>query len=986
VGFYAGLQITAPNVLAVADTYYKDHTLMDFKIVSSMGLTDADMEALKQLEGVSDVVASYSLDVQSKGNALRIHALEENINTPRLMDGQMPQSDTECIADNRNYKIGDIIEITDNVEDNLNNTKFTVVGLIESVLYLSEDYGSTTVGNGKLSSFIFINKTNFILDVYTEIYVNLQSDGVAAYSDQYAVIISKFSDELYKIKPEREDVRYFEIYTEAMELIEEKEAELNSEKVKAEKEFSDAKKELDENAKKLNAAKNEIAKNELLLDDTIKAQTAEFDLAKQKIAAGWAEISFALSDAGITQAEIPSQIAALESALSYMQMQLDSLPVNSPEYVALTVAIAEYSQKLSGLMQLSNSIDTLTEQEKQLNNGIAAFNAEIERAKNELDKAKTEIAPNQKKLTDGYHEYYTNLGKFNDEIADALKQIQDAKTDLSDIDHPVWYISDRKVVVGYAELESSIEIVAIVSVIFPFFFILISILMTSNSMARMITAERGELGTLASLGYGDKRIISTYLLYVLSASGIGAVIGFFIGCRVIPPLIWENFVFIFPPLVLQYNFVVFGLILAVTFMIMSVVTIVGCNRELNQMHAFLLRPLPPKHGQQIFLERLPFIWKRLSFTWKITLRNMFRYKKRAFMTIVGVAGCASLLLIAFGIHDGMSGIVQKQYGDIVKYDNMIILKDETQTIGAELKELFNEQQIKDPLLIKQSAYQVEINHKSLDFFLIVPQETVLFEKYFNLKSTINGKEAVLNDGAVIITQRIAAVYGLSKGDTLTIKDVNNNLYDLMVTDVAENYVSNYIYINAPTYTELFKDSLAFNAIVSNHEAEEETTLAENLIDSGFVVTVIFSKDAIEKANDNLTSLNGVIILILVVASILALVVLYNLTAINISERTREIATLKVLGFRDGETNAYIYREAFILTGISIGVGMILGIILHMFVLNIVEINAISLYRNIGWLSFVLSGIITLIFSVLMQIITYFKLKKIDMIESLKSIE
>ncbi|MCL2477518.1 FtsX-like permease family protein [Candidatus Bathycorpusculum sp.] len=986
MGFYAGLQITAPNVLAVADTYYKDHTLMDFKIVSSMGLTDADVEAIKQLEGVAEVVASYSLDVQSRGNTIRIHALEENINTPRLMEGQMPQSDTECLADSRNYQIGDIVEITDDVEDSLKNTNFTVVGLIDSVLYLSEDYGSTTVGNGKLASFIFVNKANFILDVYIEIYVILKTDAVFAYSDQYSALSSKFSDALYKIKPDREDARYFEIYTEAMELIEEKEAELNSEKAKAEKEFYNAKKELDENTQKLKDANNEITKNEALLAETIKTQTAEFDLAKQQIADGWAEINFALSEAGITQDEIPAYIDALESTLSCLQTQLENLPADSPEYAVLVATIAEYSQKLAGLVQLSGSIDTLTEQENQLNAGIAVFNVEMEQAKTALGNAKTEIAANQKKLNEGYREYSANLAKFNLEIADAQKQITDAKTELSDINHPVWYISDRKIVVGYAELESSIDIVAIVSVIFPFFFILISILMTSNSMARMITEERGELGTLTSLGYGDKRIISTYLLYVLSASGIGAVIGFFIGCRIIPPLIWENFMFIFPPLVLQYNLVVFGLILAVTFALMSIVTIVACNRELKQVPASLLRPLPSKRGQQIFLEKISFLWKRLSFTWKITLRNMFRYKKRAFMTIVGVAGCASLLLVAFGIHDGMSGIVQKQYGDIIQYDNMIILKDETQTINAELKELLNEQQISDPLLIKQSAYAVEINKKSLDFFLIVPQEHELFEKYFHLKSTLNGQDVVLCDGDVVITQRIAAVYGLGRGDVFTIKDANNNFYDLTVADVAENYVSNYIYINAPTYAELFDQSIAFNAIVSNNAAPDETKLAENLINSGFVVTIVFSNDVVETANDNLTSLNGVIILVLVVASILALVVLYNLTAINISERTREIATLKVLGFRDGETNSYIYREAFILTGISIGVGMILGIILHSFVLAIVEINAISLYRSIEWPSFVLSGVITLIFSVFMQAITYFKLKKIDMIESLKSIE
>jgi len=988
VGFYAGIQMTTPNVIKIADTYYKDYTLMDFKIVSSMGLTDDDVAALKQLTGVVDVVPSYSLDVQSRGRAIRIHTIEEKVNTVRLAEGQMPRSDMECIADSRNYKIGDIIEITDdNVNDKIKNTEFTVVGLIDSVLYLAEDYGSTTIGNGKLSSFIFITKDNFILDAYTEIYVIAKTGNTVAYSDEYKTLTSKLDNELNKIKPGRENARYYQIYNDAMAIIEENEAKLNSEKAKAEKEFYDAKKELDENAKKLQDGKNEIAENEALLADTIETQNAEFDLAKQMIANGWDEINFALSEAGLAQEDVDSNIYELNLAISALKMQLDSLPVGSPEYVALSVLIAEYSEKLEGLRQLKSAIDTLKEQEKQLDDGIAAFNAEMEKAKNEIENAKNEIATNEKKLDEGYKEYYNNLEKFNAEIIDAKKQIEEAKADLSDIEQPTWYIFDRDAAVGYAELDSSIQIVAIVATVFPFFFILISILMTSNSMARMITEERGELGTLTSLGYGDKHVMSTYLLYVLSASGIGAVAGFFIGCRIIPQLIWDNFVYILPPLVLQYNMRTFGIIFVVTVTLMSAVTIVTCNRELKQKPAALLRPPPPKHGQQILLEKITFIWKRLSFTWKITIRNMFRYKKRAFMTIVGIAGCAALLLVAFGVHDGMSGIAQKQYGEIMQYDNMIILKDEIQTINGELKTLLNEQQIEDPLLIKQSAYKVEINQKSLNTFLIIPQNSELFEKYFNLKSTTNKKDINLHDGDVIITQRIATVYNLGNGDTITIKDANNNLYNLTVTNIAENYVSNYIYINAPTYEELLGNPINFNTIVSNHSDNvDETLLAENLIDSGLVINVFFSKDTIENARDSVNSLNGVIILILVVASILAIVVLYNLTAINISERTREIATLKVLGFRDGETNAYIYREAFILTAISIGIGMILGIMLHRFVLDLIEINAISLYKNIGWISFIMSCAITMAISVLMQAITYFKLKKIDMIESLKSVE
>ncbi|MDR2719770.1 MAG: FtsX-like permease family protein [Nitrososphaerota archaeon] len=989
VGFYAGIQMTAPDVIKVADTYYSDQLLMDFKIVSSMGLTEDDVSALKLLDGVEEVISSYSLDVQSKGSSIRVHAIEEKVNIVKLTEGQMPRSNMECVADNRRYKIGDIVEITDDdVEDKIRNTEFTVVGLIESVLYLSEDYGSTTVGNGKLSSFIFINRDNFVLDAYIEIYIIAKTGNVAAYSDEYEFFASKLDEELYRIKPDRENARYYEIYNNASKIIREKEAELNSEKVKAEKEFANAKKELDANSKKLQDGKKELEENEVLIEDTIRAQNAEFDLAKQKIADGWEEINFALAYVGVTsQEELGSKIDELYSEISDMRAYRDSLPIDSSEYAEVNAIIAECSEKLEGLQQLKDSIDVLDEQEKQLDAGIVAFNVEMEKAKNEIENAKKEIDSHEKKLNDGYKEYFNNLAKFNAEIADGVKKIEEAKVELSDIEQPVWHIFDRDVAVGYSELESSIQIVAIIATVFPLFFILISMLMTSNSMARMITEERGELGTLTALGYRDRNIISTYLLYVLSAAGLGAVAGFFIGCRIIPQLIWDNFVYRLPPLVLQYNMRTFLIIFSVTFMLMSAVTIVTCNRELKHKPAALLRPPSPKHGQQILLEKITVIWKRLSFTWKVTMRNMFRYKKRAFMTIVGVAGCAALLLVAFGVHDGMSGIAQKQYGDIMHYDNMIILKNETTTIDNELQTLLNTQQIINPLLIKQSAYKVEINQKTLDTFLIVPQNNKeIFEEYFNLKSTTTKEHLPLNDNDVIITQRIATVYNLKNDDAITIKDTDNNHYNLTITGVAENYISNYIYINAPTYEEHFGKNITFNTIVSNHNTEKTSEQSDNFIDSGFAINVFFSKDTIESAHENLDKLNGVIILILVVASILAIVVLYNLTAINISERTREIATLKVLGFRDNETNAYIYREAIILTTISIGIGIILGITLHHYVLNLIEINAISLYKNIQWTSFIISATITMAISILMQTITYFKLKKIDMIESLKSIE
>lgn len=986
VGFYAGIQATTPDMVAVVDRYYADHHFMDFKIVSTMGLTDGDVDALKDLSDVKDVIPSYSLDVLDRDKAIRIHAIEESVNTVKLTSGRMPQKDSECAADAKTYQIGDRISVTGDGSDQLQNTEFTVTGTVESVLYLAEDYGSTTVGDGKLSSFIFISKDNFHLDAYTEIYlVAADADGTAAYSKDYDHAVLPLNDQLVKMKPDRENARYQEIYDEANEEIGENETKLNNEKAKGEKELADAKAELDQNAQKLQEGKAELARNEADLKENVQKQNAEFDSAKAKIADGWKEIDAALAQSGLEKQELSTKIGELNAAVEIMRAQLSQLPAGSPEYSQLSAAIQQYSAQYEGLLKLKQSVDTLTAQETELNKGIETFQSEIAKAGNEIEKGKNEIAENEKKLADGYQTYHENLEKWNTEISDAEAKIQDARTELSDMERPLWHVFDRDAAVGYRDLKSSIDVVASVAAVFPLFFILIVMLMTSNSMARMIAEERGELGTLASLGYRDHRIISTYLLYVLSASGLGAAAGFFVGCRIIPPLIYSNFRFILPELVIQYDMITFSLILAVTFALMIFVTVLSCNKELKQKPASLMRPVPPQSGQVILLEKIGPVWKRLSFTWKITLRNMFRYKKRAFMTIVGVAGCTSLLLVGFGIRDSMDGIAAKQYGEIFRYSNMIVLKDETQAISGDLANLLKKEQIEKPLLIKQTAFTCESPDKSLDAFLIVPENTDVFYDYYNLRSTKNRTGITLQDDGVVITQKLSDVFKVNKGDVITVKDTDNNAYDLPVTDVTENYTANYIYMDRPLYSRIFGTAASYNAIVSNHRADENA-LAARLIDSGLVLNVAFTSDAIQQVLDSNESLNGIIILIIAVASLLAIVVLYNLTSINISERTREIATLKVLGFHDGETNGYVYREAFILTLISIGIGLILGIFLHRFVIGIMEGTSLMFFKEIKWFSFLFSSLLTLIFSVVMQIVTYFKLQTIDMIESLKSVE
>ena len=1256
VGFFAGVQASPVDIVRVADRYYKSSSLMLFKIVSTMGLTDDDAAVLKGFDGVQDAVPSYSLDLLSDGNVIRVHALENSVNTVNLTKGRLPKAANECVADSSKYKIGDVIELVeeqdededdadiaddanDDEEDkeddrHIKNDRFTVVGLTENALYLSDGYGSTSVGSGKLYSFIFVNKDNFDLEAYTEIYVVAEADDITAYSEEYDALVKRLGDKFVNLKPEREAARYNEIYNDAMETIGEKETELNDEKAKAEQELADAKQELedgerelwegrvegvqeladakialregeleleygkkdgqrelddakkqledgeqelrdgqklaeeefkkgkkelddgwrdlmdgkltgqqelddarkkledgqkeldegkevakkefdigkrqlDDGMKEILDGKRELAENEAKLDAVKREQNAEFDEARRQIDEGWAEIDAGLAEVGITREQVGPLVETLDSAMEYLNTLLETMPPGAG-YDMIQQMIDDSAEQMAQFHQLADAIETLTESERQLDEGIALFNEEMAKADEEIAKAKATLAAGEKELEDGYKEYYENLDKFHTEmaagekeiadgfkqyedgvdefntkisdgtiqilegyqeyynnlveyntkmakgkkeledgrreyedgvavfnaeiadgeaeledgrqkyedgvaeyeaeiadgeqkiedgkleyedglaefkaeIADAEVKIADAKNEIADIEHPKWYILSRNAVAGYSDLGSAVAIVSAVSTVLPILFILIALFITSNSMNRMIVEERSELGTLVSLGYSNGKIISTYLLYVLSATGLGTILGYFIGCRFIPPLIYSNFGWILPPLDVKYNFGTLGIIMLFTFAMMSIVTVYTCLQELKHKPAYLMRPLPPRGGQKILLERAGVIWRHFSFTWKITVRNMFRYKKRGIMTILGMAGCTALLIIGFGIRDSMAGMAAQQYGNIFTYNTMIILKDETAAIEGELQEQLEQAQVSNPLLVYQNGYTCENSHGSTDFYLIVPQNKAGFDQYYHLTSKLNDKDIALGNDSVVITQRTAKVMKLKKGDSITIQNADNESFELIVTDVAKNYASSYLYINPNMYYDIFGEAPMYNTVVSDYKGEQ-AALSDEMTASGLSLNVTFTDEITKEIEESTGSLDGVVILVVVVAALLAIVVLYNLTAINISERSREIATLKVLGFRDGEANAYIYREALVLSLLSVAIGVLFGLLAHNAVLDIIEVGAMSMHKRIEWFSFVLSGAITMLISFVMQIVTSLKLKKIDMIAALKSVE
>ena len=774
VGFYTGIIESIPNIKRVQTEFYNDKNTMDIKVISTLGLTDEDISAISEVEDVSVVVGSYSVDTLVDDEVVRVHAIEENINGILLRNGRMPKNNDECLADDNYYDVGDIITIRDGYSNDLSVSKYKVVGTIYSPMYTGNEYGSSDIGNGKLHSFIYVDKDNFLFDYYTEAFVSINTD---------------------------DDIPYNEDYDE----------------------------DVDE-----------------VIEDI----------------------------------------------------------------------------KLVG--------------EKRINDRI------------------------------------------NNIVSSSFGMI--SKESLS---NNTWYVLDRgESIASYLILGSQYEQVTTIANIIPIFFIIIVALMTSNTMKRMITEERGEMGTLLSLGFSNKSVIFTYLLYVISATLSGSILGYFIGTLLLPQIVYNCFPIYFPDIKYYFDFGLLLVSVVVSCLLMIGVTISACRRELKDKPAYLLRPVAPKSGKVILLERINFIWSRLSFSMKITMRNISRYKSRVLITLIGSAGCCFLILLGFALRDSIRMVGTKQYNDIVKYDNLIILNKSVDDFSS-LKYDFSGL-IEDELLLSQSSYKAVNDEDNLDLYVVVPEDEELFYKYFILNDKKSGSKLTFDDG-IIITPKIAERFDVEVGEILTIENSDKEKFRIRVGGISENYVSNYIYMTGDKYLEIFGDDVSYNVVVSKNVGSSDE-VARSLLNTGKVVNVSFSKDMLKSANEMVEGLDEVVVLLVVISCMLAITVLYNLTSINISERTREIATLKVLGFKDKESNSYIYRETMITVCFGIILGMLITPPLHNMVMGYLEVDTLVFLKTIKIESYIYASILTFIFALIMQVVTYLKIKKIDMIESLKSVE
>ncbi len=954
---FMGLHEATTGMLYTADNYYDNYNLMDFKITSTYGLNKDDIESLKKLTNAKKVIPSYSIDVLSEGEAIRIHALEKEVNNVILVSGTMPKNNNECLGDYAHYKVGDIITFNGKFSSDflsINNCK--VVGTIKSLLYIQSEKGISKVGNGRLVSFVFVLKDSFTMDYYTEAYVMaLEALEKNSYYYNYSDQIVFLKSELEELKPIRETIRYEELLTTINNEIILARKTLNEEVGSATLKLNDTKKLLDKSKEELTINKNN--------------GITEYNKNYQELTDNKNNLLATLTSMDLNESNLSSYLDSLSALIDNLENDLTSLTEGSSEYLTLLNEINDLVNKYNDLMAIMNNLTEINNNLTLLNSNYANF--------------QTEISYQERILETSYQEYEESLLNLNTMKEKTERQITEAQEKSRTLERPIWYLLDRTSNSGYSNYKEDVIKVDAIAKVLPVFFIIIVILMISNTLTRLIEEERTEIGILLSNGFSKVNINFSYLVYVFLAGLIGLGIGLTIGYSLIPKIIYGVFLarYYLPKIVTIVSTLPFSLVIITTLLVMTTVTIFACYKELLETPASLLRPKAPKSGKKVIFENSKLLWSKFSFMWKVTIRNLFRYKKRIVMTVLGVAGCTALLVAGFGIRDSINVVSKLQYENIIKYDSMYILNKGVSTIDNDLQEIFRSNSVVNPLLINQNAFTFSFDNKKEDAYLIVPSDTIAFNNYVTLKSTLSNKIISINDNGVIITKQMAELLNVTKGDTINIRNSDNELVILYVNDIVENYVSHYIYMSANYYREIFNQNITYNTIIADGKVNNNVSLTDYNI-----LTVNYTSDILETFNSFVQGLNKIIVMIVIFACFLALIVLYNLTIINVSERKREIATFKVLGFYDNEVSSFVYRETIILTIIGICLGLFFGIYLHHFIIDTAQTNNIMFLRTIKWESFVIAALITIIFSYIVQLMIKRTLKKINMIDSLKSVE
>ena len=1123
-GMFVGLLMTKVDMVATGQVYLDRQNMFDLRLITNYGWDQDSVEQIAQLDGVESAEGILYLDAvvalgERDDAVFRFYTIPEQVNQIVLRGGRMPQAPDECLIDGflaDDSYLGMEIRISPvNETDTLDAfcyDSYTIVGYVSTPLYMDTNRGTTTVGNGSITTYFFLPEEALETDYYTEIHLTIPGD-YGIFTDDYNNMLEAVAEKLEPlvdpvaqgrldtVKADAEEA-YAEgclEYQDGLRELEEGKLQAEQELEDAYSKLSEAQQEIADNEEKLIDGQNQInnawatirenektiaeAKEELLsmkeeLLSPLEEARAELERNAAEVANGMRQI-----DDGIVQLEdaliqVNDGIAQLEDALSQIDEGIGQLEMLMPgleaaeefleaaleaanselmpdteeiaqlraELEAARNELASYRDQLEELRQLREpyaqqlqqlyetrirletelaglkaeklnleaaqatieaGFDALDEGEATINGLLADSEAQIADGEAQIASAKSTLRAKQREIDDGWaaleegkaeleegwQEYYDGKAEAEAEIADAEAKLSDAEEKLSDARREIdsleavdLMILDRNSNVGYNSLDSASDIVQSISKVFPVFFLLVASLVCITTMTRMIDEERTQIGTLKALGYSNSAIIGKYLIYSGSAAAIGCCLGLLLGSTAFPNVLWQaykNMLFITDEMVLRANWLLFATVLISYTGVILLVSWFCCRRALEEVPAELIRPKAPEAGKKIFLEYLPF-WKRISFLNKVTIRNIFRYRQRLAMMIVGIGGCTALLLTCFGLRDSIVNVVNYQFEEVTVYDMSVYFE---RGISLEEQETFLENladRAENAMFYHQSSMELDYDGQTKEIFMIAAGTGV--EEFIDFHTGNQPLELPGTD-EVLLSAGLANMMGIRVGDSVTMRNSDMQVLELTVSGIYDNHIYNYAVLSPETiqaqWNETPEMQMAFVTIPDDGDAHEICAFISGM---DTVMNVSVSEDLADMVGAMINALDLVVWVVVFCAGLLAVTVLYNLTNINITERIREIATIKVLGFRADETAMYVFKENLSLTLAGAVLGLGLGYLLLLFVMSNIKIDLVWFKTLVQPLSYLWSFLLTIVSALLVDLIFYFKLEKINMAEALKSVE
>ena len=1095
--FLVGLRSAAPDMRDTSDRFFDENGLYDVQILSTLGLTEEDVTAFSQVEGVEQAEGGWSIDatlalgdVQKVVKAISLS--QAGFQEPTVLEGRLPQGKHECAVDAKlleamEVSVGDTVTLTpgETMTEALEDGSYTITGVVESPLYISLDRGTSTLGDGRVVAFVLLPEESFRLDYYTM--VNIRAAGAKAldaYGTDYQDLIGDLTERLEVSAQERGDLRYTALVSDAQSQVDEAQQELDDAKAQADEQIQEGRQELADARTQLDEGWEELAESKDAYEEGVASGQAQLADARTQLDEGWEELSDSKDTLNSAQGELDSQRASAQSQLSAAWQELNTQEENwndakaqvdqaqdqvtalEGEVEAYRKALEEQQQRVEDMEQMGIPVDpdtlvfnqeTLDAMEAQLAGAkaqLAASQAQLDQGRQQLDAgwaeyysqvdaAEQQLAAAQAQIDSGWSQYYAGqeelesgetayadaLSQYDQQVADAAQQIADGETELQDgeteysqglqeledaetqaeeqlsqgqsqiqdaqdeireIKPAEVYVLDRESNYGFVSYDQHAARMENLARMFPLIFFVVAALVCLTTMTRMVEEERTQIGTIKAMGYGTGAIAAKFLIYGAVAALLGALVGGLIGTTLIPWVIFTSYgvMYTLPKLELTVHWGLCFAALGAGLICTVGATLWAMLSTAQSSPASLMRPKAPKAGKRILLERIPLLWKHFTFSMKVSARNLFRYKKRFWMTVIGVAGCTALLIAGLGLRSSIFSIIDLQYGGIYQYSAQVGLDTSVDHAREDVGQLLSEMDsVSSMAPMNTRSVEFQGGDTTVEGYLTVTDDPASLYQQIDLHDMNTGAHLDIPEDGVIIDEKLAEMLGLKVGDSLTI-DCGQRI-TVKVAGINEHYVYHYAYMTAAQYEALTGEPYEANEyLITTVDPSDEgvSQVCQTLMEQKGVRSAVNMGATSRSFRSTLEVVDAAVMIIIISAAALALVVLYNLTNINITERIRELATIKVLGFYDMEVAMYVYRENIVLTVLGIALGQVLGKYLCTYLVSTVEMDIVMFGRQALPQNYIVSVLMSVGFAVLVNVLMYFRMKKIDMVESLKSVE